>query len=535
MIMINGKITANAASAGEHEALAIGGGRVLAVGRASDVMALAQPRATIVDLEGRRVIPGLIDSHLHHVRAGLTWNDEIHWDGIGSLAQALALIERAARRQPAGTWIRMVGAWHPGQFAEKRGPTREELSAVAPQHPVYAQLLYEDALVNDVGLRMCEITAETSDPPGGVFERDAAGAPTGRMRGVPAFNAVLQRMGTATLEQRIASTRAMFRDFNRAGLTMGTDAGGLGAGWDIYKPIFEIWRHGGMDFRTRLYVGATERGAERQQFADWIARFHDDTGDDFLRVAGAGEIILFGYHDLEGLTPFHVTPESRRELVEITRMVIKRGWPVTIHAVWDTTIAAVLDVWEEINAETPLAGRRFSIAHADMITERDLLRAQRLGIGITVQDRLVFRSADSGRAWGYEKAHTAPPLRRMLDLGIPVGAGTDATRVTTYNPWLSLWWLVTGCSVDGAPPRHEHHCLSRAEALRLYTSGSAWFSFDEQRLGTLEPGKLADLAVLSDDYFTVPTEAIPSLESVLTLVGGRPVYATGSFTGLEGA
>ena len=145
---------------------------------------------------------------------------------------------------------------------------------------------------------------------------------------------------------------------------------------------------------------------------------------------------------------------------------------------------------------------------------------------------MIFRSADSATAWGAEKAHVAPPLRRMLDLGIPVGAGTDATRVTSYNPWVSLWWLMTGCSVDGAPPRDQEQCLSRAEALRLYTSGSAWFSFDEQRLGTLEPGKLADLVVLSDDYFTVPIEAIPSLQSVLTVVGGRPVYAAGAFAAL---
>ncbi len=535
LILINGKITANAVSATEHEAMAIGGERVLALGGASDVMALARPGATIVDLEGRRVIPGLIDSHLHHVRAGLTWNDEIHWDGIGSLAEALALIEQAAQRQPAGSWIRVVGGWHPGQFAEKRGPSREELNAAAPQHPVYVQMLYEDALVNDMGLRRCEITRETSDPPGALFERDATGAPTGRVRGVPAFNHVLQRMEKPTLDQQIASTRTMFHAFSRVGLTTGIDTGGLGAVWDIYRPIFELWRRGEMDFRTRLYVGASERGAERQQIADWIARFADDPGDALLRVVGAGEIVLFGYHDLEGLTAFHVSPDSRRELAEITRMVIQRGWPMTIHAVWDTTIAAVLDAWEEVNAETPLAGRRFSLAHADMITEPDLLRAQRLGIGITVQDRLVFRSADSAKIWGQDKARTAPPLRRMLDLGIPVGAGTDSTRVTTYNPWLSLWWLVTGCSVDGAPPRHERHCLSRAEALRLYTSGSAWFSFDERQLGTLEPGKLADLAVLSDDYFTAPIEAIPSLESVLTLVGGRPVYAAGSFAGLAGA
>lgn len=153
------------------------------------------------------------------------------------------------------------------------------------------------------------------------------------------------------------------------------------------------------------------------------------------------------------------------------------------------------------------------------------MRVQALGIGLAIQNRLVFRAADSARAWGDDVAHGAPPLRRMLDLGIPVGAGTDATRVTSYNPWLSLWWLITGCSVDGAPPRKHEHCVSREEALQLYTAGSAWFSFDEQERGTLTPGKLADLAVLSDDYFTIPDEAIPTLQSVLTIVGGHPVYS----------
>lgn len=538
MVLLNGAITVGDASATEHEALAIRGEHILAVGTNAEIAALAQPQTTVVDLEGRRVIPGLIDSHMHLVRAGLTWNDELHWDGIASLDAALALIAQAAAIQPEGSWIRVVGAWHPGQFAEKRGPSRADLNAVAPRHPVYVQMLYEDALINDAALRICEIATETSDPQGGVFERDAAGAPTGRMRGVAAFNYVLQRMGSATLDQQIASTRAMLQAFGRVGLTTGIDTGGLGAAWDIYQPIFALARQGNMGFRARLYVGATERGREQQQIADWMERFSGDPagsdgpGDAYLKVVGAGEIIIFGYHDLEGLTPFSVPPASRRELAEITRMVTRRGWPMTIHAVWDTTIAAVLDVWEEVDREIPLAGRRFSIAHADMITAGDLARVRRMGIGITVQDRLIFRSADSATAWGAEKAHVAPPLRRMLDLGIPVGAGTDATRVTSYNPWVSLWWLITGCSVDGAPPRDQQQCLSRAEALRLYTSGSAWFSFDEQRLGTLEPGKLADLVVLSDDYFTVPTEAIPSLQSVLTVVGGRLVYAAGAFAAL---
>lgn len=532
IILLNGKVTTGRTGDGEYEALAIQHKRILALGTQDEMQALADSHTTIIDAGGRRVLPGLIDSHMHLVRAGLTWNDELHWDGLSSLSEALALIAQAARQQAPGSWIRVVGAWHPGQFSEQRGPTREELNELAPQHPVYVQQLYEDAIVNDTALRICGLTAETPDPPGGLFERDESGTPTGRVRGVPAFNYFLQRIGPGTLEQQIDSTRTMLRAFSRVGLTTAIDAGGLGATPAIYAPIFEVWKRRQLQVRTRLYLGAWERGKEREQIAAWIAQFAPAFGDTYLKVIGAGELIELGYHDLEGLTPFQVPPECRRELYEITRMVAQAGWPMHIHAVWDTTIAAVLDVWEEVDRTVPLAGRRFSLAHADMITPTDLARVQKMGLGIAVQDRLVFRAAASSRAWGHEKAHTAPPVSDMLALGIPVGAGTDSTRVTSYNPWVSLWWLITGGSFDGAPARHERHCLSRMEALRLYTSGSAWFSFDEHEAGTLEPGKMADLIVLSDDYFTVPEEAIPTLEAVLTIVGGDPVYASDSFSDL---
>ena len=526
MILVNGKVTTGLMNVGDCEALAISGERILAVGSQQNMLAFADEQTIVLDVDGRRVIPGLIDSHMHPVRAGLTWNEELHWDGLTSLDAALATIAQQALQKPPGTWIRVVGGWHPGQFSEQRGPTHAELSSLAPHHPVYVQQLYEEALVNTAALQLCGVTAQTPNPVGGIFERDTSGSPTGRMRGVPAFNYFLSRMASTSFEQQLASTSSMLQALSRVGLTTVIDAGGLGITATTYDPILALWKQHQLPVRTRLYLGATERGTEKQQIAEWVKQFAPAFGDDYLKVVGAGELIVFGYHDLEGLTPFFISTESRQALYEITRMVAQASWPMHIHAVWDTTISAILDVWEEVNKEFPLAGRRFSIAHADMITEADLRRVRKLDIGIAVQDRLVFRSADSSRAWGSEKARVAPPLRQMLDLDIPVGAGTDATRVTSYNPWLSLWWLITGCSVDGAPPRHERHCLSRAEALHLYTSGSAWFSFDEQDLGTLEPGKLADLVVLSDDYFTIPEEAIPTLEAALTMVGGRWVYVS---------
>ncbi len=525
MVLLNGKVSIGIAEAPQYEALAIQRDRILALGTNKEMQEFTDELTTVIDVGGRRIIPGLIDSHIHLVRAGLTWDDELHWDGVSSLEQALAMIADAVKQQPEGTWIRAVGGWHPGQFVEQRGPTQADLNAIAPHHPVYVQLLYEDALVNSAALQACGVTSASNAPAGGLFECDESGELSGRVRGVPAFNYFLQRMGKTTFEQQVASTCSMLQAFNRVGLTGAIDTGGLGATPEIYRPLFEVWRQGKMSVRTRLYVGATERGQEKAQIAEWIRHLAPGFGDALLKVVGVGEIVVFGYHDLEGLVPLHVSAESKRELYEITRMAVEQGWPMQIHAVCAPTISAVLDVWEEIDRQFPLVGRRFSIAHADSITDADLLRVRELGIGLAIQNRLVFRAADSARAWGDDVVHGAPPLRRMLDLGIAVGAGTDATRVTSYNPWLSLWWLVTGCSVDGAPPRKYEHCLSREEALRLYTAGSAWFSFDEQERGTLVPGKLADLAVLSEDYFNVPNEVIPTLQSVLTVVGGRAVYS----------
>ncbi|HET8842796.1 MAG TPA: amidohydrolase family protein, partial [Ktedonobacteraceae bacterium] len=339
-ILIHGKVTTGRTGESEYEALAIRNERILALGTQQEMLALADGHTTIIDAGGRRVLPGLIDSHMHLVRAGLTWNDELHWDGLASLSEALELIAQATRQKAPGSWIRVVGAWHPGQFSEKRGPTREELSALAPQHPVYIQQLYEDAIVNDAALQICSVTAETMDPPGGLFERDDAGMPTGRVRGVPAFNYFLQRMGEASFEQQVASTRTLLQTLSRVGLTTAIDAGGLGATSTIYDPIFEIWKRRQLQVRTRLYLGASQRGKEREQIARWMAQFASTFGDAYLKVVGAGELIEFGYHDLEGLTPFRVPPECRQELYEISRMVAEAGWPMHIHAVWDTTIAA---------------------------------------------------------------------------------------------------------------------------------------------------------------------------------------------------
>jgi predicted amidohydrolase YtcJ len=530
LLLISGKVWTGRR---DVDAVAVRGGRVTAAGSVEEAREAVGPKAEVVNLGGRRVIPGLIDSHTHFIRAGLIWNDLVRWDDARSLREGLGRLAAATGRAPEGTWLPVLGGWHPGRFREGRGPTRRELDEAAPRHPAYVQLLYEEAMLNSEGIRAAEL--ELGDPPGGVVERDeTTGEPIGRIRGPGAFAHVLRRFPAGGLESQIASTRTLMADFNALGVTAVTDPGGFGVVPETYGAVFEAWRRGQLTLRTRLYLAPAERGRELEQIRDWVRHVQPGFGDALLRYVGMGEILSFACHDMEGVLPFQVSDDARAQLREICRLLIEHRWPAHVHAILDSTVSAVLDVWGELDEEFGLAGRRFSLAHADAIGEENLRRVAALGVGIAVQNRLMFRAADSATLWGEEAAVGAPPLRRMLQLGIPVGAGTDATVVTPHNPWDCLWWLVTGASFDGAPPRRAEHRLSREEALRLYTEGSAWFSFDETEQGTLEPGKWADLAVLSDDYFGVAEDKIPSLRSDLTLVGGRVVHAGEPFAGLEG-
>src|SRR5439155_6200756 len=359
------------------------------------------------------------------------------------------------------------------------------------------------------------------------------GRPTGRVTGLGAFNHCQRAFGTPTLERQVASTASVCQAFSRLGLTGAVDTGGFGVSRTSYEALLQARRRGLVTVRTRLYVGAGLRGEEQAQVDEWVRMVRPGEGDDLVRFVGAGEILSFGCHDGDGLHSFSVTPEARSELSGMVRMLAAERWPIHLHATLDTTIDTILEVMEEVDAEHRLAPLRVSLAHVEPISERNLRRAQARGAGLAVQDRMVFRAGDAVGAWGGEGVVVhSPPLGRMLAMGIPVGAGTDATRAMPFNPWLSLWWLVSGRSLDGGPPRAPEHRLSRARALELYTRGSAWFSFEEDSRGVLAPGWLADLAVLSRDYFSVPEDKIPGITSELTILGGRVVHASPAFAGL---
>jgi predicted amidohydrolase YtcJ len=530
-IFLNGLIWpgGEAGTAPEPTALAVRDGRVVACGSNAEIRELAGAGTTIVDLRGHRVVPGLIDGHMHAVRGGTTWASELRWNDVPDLRTALATIRSAAQSTQPGEWIRVVGGWHPSQFAESREPTPAELDAAAPDHPVYVQALYEVAVLNSAALRAAGINATTPDPPGGQLERDAmTGKLTGRAFGMGAFNRILGVIPPATQDREERSTAAMLAELHALGLTGIVDAGGFGMPPERYGPLFALWREGGLSMRMRLFMSAADSGQEYNQLEEWMRHTPPRFGDPMLRFAGIGEVVHYGCHDFEGLEEFSISDDAAKELYRISYRAAEKGWPMNIHAVLDESIDKILTCWETVNARIPLSGLRFSLSHADRLSPSNLRRLAALGAGVVLDDHHVFKADLSEAAWGDGSMAETPRIADMIAAGIPLAAGTDATRASSHNPWLSLWWLITGNSADGVPRRAPRHRMARDRALECYTAGSAWLSFEETSRGRLRPGAYADFAVLSEDYFAVPEDRIPWIRSELTVVGGETVHTTGT-------
>jgi predicted amidohydrolase YtcJ len=517
LVAIGGRIVTRARSGDLVEAIAVRDGRVVAAGGDADIRALADGHTVVVDLGGRTVIPGLIDSHMHAVRAGLTWTLETRWDALPTLEAALDALGAAARDRPPGSWVCVLGGWHPGQFAEDRLPTRADLELAVPHHPAFVQLLYDGAVLNTAALRAAAL-------------EDADG--TGWVAGMGGIQRCMQAVGEPAVAEQREATRTFFRQLARWGLTGVVDAGGFGMTQQRYRPLFDLREDGALPLRVRLYVGAADPGDEEDQIQGWLEHIRSTAGDEHLATVGIGELAVFDCHDGEGLQPRPFPPDALQRLEALTRVVAAEGRSLQLHAILDASAQAILDVWERVGRDHPLAELRFSLAHVEQASEHTLRRARALGVGIGVQNRLSLRASDTADAWGADRLRSAPSLRTMLDLGIPVGGGTDSTRVAPPNPWHAIRWMVGGEPLDGGPRRDPAQCLSVREALETFTAGSAWFSGEDRERGRLEPGYRADFAVLSDDCLAADADALAHIESLLTVVGGTPVHASSAFAGL---
>lgn len=534
LILRNAKITTLDEQISEAQAIAIADGKVVKTGSDDDIMRLSNSTTKVIDLNGRRVIPGLNDSHLHIIRGGLNYNMELRWEGVPSLSDALRLLKEHAENTPAPQWVRVVGGWTEFQFVEKRMPTLDELNQAAPDTPVFVLHLYASAMLNRAALDVLGFNKDTPDPPGGKIERNERGEPTGLLLATPSAMILYSTLGKAPklpLEDQVNSTRHFMRELNRLGITSAIDAGGGGQNYpDDYEVIQSLHNNDQMTVRIAYNLFAQKAGEELDDYKKWTEMTFPGDGDELLKVNGAGENLTWSAGDFENFyEPRPDLPEKMEaELESIVELLAEKKWPFRIHATYDESINRLLNVFERVNGRQPFA-TRFIIDHAETVSDRNIERIGALGGGIAIQHRMAYQGEIFVQRYGLDAAKSTPPVKRMLELGVPVGAGTDATRVASYNPWVCLSWLSTGKTVGGLPLYDEQNLLDRKTALKLWTKGSAWFSGEHQHKGALSSGELADLIVLSDDYFNVEDDEIQWIESVMTVMNGKIVYAGAEF------
>ena len=541
LILTNGKIATMAREGEFVQAVAVKDGKVLAVGSNAEVLKLKTPATQLIDAGGRTVIPGLNDSHLHVIREGLNYNMELRWDGVTSLKRALQMLKEQAARTPEGEWVKVVGGWNEYQFEEKRLPTLEEINAAVPDRPVFILYLYGLGFLNQKGIATLGYDKDTKFKDG-VVELDAAGKPTGKLIAKPnalILYSTLAKTNKLSRADQVNSTLHFYRELNRLGVTSAIDAGGGFQNYpDDYGVTLELARAGKLTVRTSYYLFAQRAGKELEDFQRWTTMTHPKKNDHMFypngfSAEGGGENLVSSAADFENfLEPRPDLPQTMEgELEAVVSLLVKNRWPFRLHATYGESIDRDLAVIEKVNAKTPLNGLRFIVDHGETITDAQLARIKKLGGGVAVQDRMHFQGEAYWKRYGAQ-TRQMPPIRKMLDMKVPVGLGTDGTRVSSYNPWPSLYWAVTGKTAGGMQIWQAKDVPTRFEALQLMTTGSAWMSGEEQVKGRLQAGQYADFVVLPQDYFTVDAEKIKRLESLLTVVNGKVVYGAGSYAPL---
>lgn len=508
-ILMNGKILTVDSQFSTHEAIAIRDGKITAVGSNADVRKQAGPKTRVIDLQGRTVIPGFIDSHIHAIRAGQTFTTEVNWVGATSIAEAMKRIHDASLAKKPGSWLVVAGGWNEAQFKEKRRPTQADLMAAAPNNPVYIQHDYDWEVMTPAGFKAMGIQSEADLPRPGKFERDANGDPTGAIEDGHGFDvaiALFDKLPHPTFDEQVEGTEKFFRELNRLGVTGVGDPGGNNLNPENYQPLFKVWRQHQLTVRVAYSLCGPTPGKEFEELQSLTRMLPQGFGDDMMKFNGIGERITWSMNNND-----HPTAEQQEKFYEILRWAAQERMTVTMHWPNDASADALLSVYERVNAEYPIKDLRWSVAHLTGASIEHLRRMKAMNVGWTIQ-RPEAAAVANGK-----------------ELDVMMGAGTDAHRVASYNPFTTLRWLLVDSKQNGPRPRGPEQAPTREDALRAYTIGSAWFSFDENKRGSLEPGKLADLAVLSKNYMTAPLDQFESIESLLTMVGGKVVYAAGPY------
>jgi predicted amidohydrolase YtcJ len=534
LILRNGRFTTLDRSNPTASAVAIKDGRFTRVGRDADIVPLAGPRTGIIDLKRRCILPGLIDNHLHIIRGGLNFNMELRWDGVRSLSDAMSMLKRQVAITPPPQWVRVVGGFTAHQFAEKRLPTIDELNAAAPDTPVFLLHLYDRAILNAAALRAVAYTKDTPEPIGGEIVRDARGEPTGLLLAKPnaaILYATLAKGPKLPFDYQLNSTRHFMRELNRLGVTGAIDAGGGFQNFpDDYAVVQKLAKDGQLTIRLAYNLFTQKPKGEKDDFLNWTKTSKYKQGDDYFRHNGGGEMLVFSAADFEDFRQPRpdMPPEMESELEEVVRILAGNRWPWRLHATYDETISRALDVFEKVDRDIPLKGLNWFFDHAETISDRSIpdRRARRRHRGTAPHglSRRIFCRALWCRGRRGHPAGRQDARQGRARVGRP-----DATRVASYNPWVSLAWLVTGKTVAGLRIYPQHNCMDRETALRMWTEDVTWFSNEEGKKGRIQTGQFADLIVPDRDYFSCAEDEIADSTSDLTIVGGKVVYGADEF------
>jgi predicted amidohydrolase YtcJ len=499
-IFINGKILTVDSEFSTANALAVKGDRIMAVGTNDEVNSHVGADTQVIDLAGKTMIPGLIDNHIHFIRAGQSWDVQARIDGIKSRQEALDIISAKAASMEPGEWLMVQGGWWTDQFSDKPGDfTLEELDAAAPNNPLFLQLVYFTVYANTLALE-----AVGADP------ADGARHNTGELiNAQPPYGKLNEQIPAASKAQIKQNVRDVIARFNRAGLTSVYDVGRPPEG-DITL-LDEMVQEETLNLRvwhTLKYEAYNDEDADKA--IELIKNTKPNTTDDYVGLIGVGEHAYLPFFDRPGFDEVY-SDEIVSTFGKISRAAAEQGFRMNEHTMMKPTIDSALDEWEKIGKDIPLTPLRWSLEHLFNPTDEQLIRMKELGVTATVHG--VAQTLP---------ASMQPPMKRMQELGVVWGLGSDGTIVTPFQPFLTLGWAVTGKVFSGKKLFEE--TVTREEALIAHTRTNAYLLFKEKDLGSLEVGKLADLVVLDKDYMTVPEEEIYYIESDLTMVGGRIVY-----------
>lgn len=548
LIVYHAKITTLTAAQPQATALAVSAGRIYAVGNDEEILALKDGHTRLIDADGRRLIPGLEDSHMHPLNEK-SFTYKVRWDNVPTLKRALEMLTEQAARTPDGQWVKVHGAWSPYQFKEQRYPTIEELNKAVPDKPLYVQYAYNRVWLNKPAIKFFGLgTPKFPMLPGTELEKDSKGNYTGVIQGYTfVFLAMDAMLPTATPQEQVSSLEHLIKDLNRFGLTSVIDNSSLIGYPEGHAPLQTLIK----EKRLNIRLPFADLGFSYDPQKNWVdteieritkvsplspgQNLHP-TLEHGYEYEGTGEVLRAEIHDHENFDkPTFLIPEEKmREYAEEdVRKLIQKRIPFRIHITYNENLTPFLDAMEKVVKTTPLDGMRWSVEHAETISDENIARIKTLGGGIALDAKMALHGEAFAKTHGMEKALYTPRFRALIKSGIPLSLTSDAFRVSPGNPWIGISWAVTGKSISGKVILAEDNRLTREEALRLYTTGAAWFEYQETDKGRIAPGNLADFVLLSDDYFSVPDDQIKNLQSVLTVVGGKIVYGSDKYSSLS--